>query len=158
MNRYKLSGMKRIFCLLAGMLLVTACNDEVRITVYEDMMYFLSEEPDAGYVSPATDLTAEAPSRLDLYVARNPYAAREHPGQTAWIVVDETSSAVPDTDFKLGCREFAFGGREELKLPFQLQIRSSASGKRIVLRLDYGYTDECRPEYRKADRLVVEVR
>lgn len=56
------------------------------------------------------------------------------------------------------CRVTAFSGSEELKLPFQLQIRSSASGKRIVLRLDYGYTDECRPEYRKADRLVVEVR
>lgn len=53
------------------------------------------------------------------------------------------------------CRVTAFSGREELKLPFQLQSRSSVSGKRIVLRLDYGYTDECRPEHRKADKLVV---
>lgn len=53
------------------------------------------------------------------------------------------------------CRVTAFGGLEELKLPFQLQSRSSVSGKRIVLRLDYGYTDECRSEHRKADRLVV---
>ena len=53
------------------------------------------------------------------------------------------------------CRATAFGGLEALKLPFQLQSRSSASGKRIVLRLAYGYTDECRSEHRKADRLVV---
>lgn len=53
------------------------------------------------------------------------------------------------------CRVTTFSGREELKLPFQLQSRSSVSGKRIVLRLDYGYTDECRPEHRKADKLVV---
>lgn len=53
------------------------------------------------------------------------------------------------------CRVTAFGGLEELKLPFQLQSRSSVSGKRIVLRLDYGYTDECRSEHRKADRLMV---
>lgn len=53
------------------------------------------------------------------------------------------------------CRATAFGGREKLKLPFQLPSRSSASGKRIVLRLDYGCTDECRPEHRKADRLVI---
>lgn len=155
---HKFCSMKKLFCAFALMLFATSCKDEAHITVYEDMMYFLSAESDAGYVTPITNLTEEAPVRLNLYVFRSSFAANDHPKQTVRILVEEETTADPDTDFKLEGSELAFNKREEMRVPFQVVIRSSASGKKIVLRLDYGYTDVCKPEYRKADKLVIKIK
>ena len=150
--------MKKLFCAFALMLVATSCKNEDRITVYEDMMYFHSAESETGYLAPITNLTEEAPVRLNLYVFRSLFAANDHPKQTVRILVEEETTADPDTDFKLEASELAFNNRDEMKVPFQVVIRSSASGKKIVLRLDYGYTDVCKPEYRKADKLVIKIK
>lgn len=150
--------MKKLFCALALMLFATSCKDEAYITVYGDMMYFLSGEPGPGYVSATTSLTEKAPAHLNLLVCRSPFAAEVYPKQTVRILVEEETTAVPDTDFKLEGSELAFHSRDETKIPFRVVIRSSASGKRIVLRLDYGYRDVCKPEYRKEDKLVIKIK
>ncbi len=150
--------MKKLFCVFALMLFATSCKDEVHITVYEDMIYFLSAESEAGYLEPITNLTEEAPVRLNLYVSRSLFAANDYPKQDVRILVEEETTADPNTDFTLEGSELVFNNRDEMKVPFQVVIRSSASGKKIVLRLDYGYTDVCKPEYRKADKLEITIK
>ena len=45
-----------------------------------------------------------------------------------------------------------------LQLPLRVNISGGTSGKKIVLRLDYGYYDECSPESRKGDKLIIKVK
>lgn len=93
-----------------------------------------------------------------LYVSRSLFAANDYPKQDVRILVEEETTADPNMDFTLEGSELVFNNRDEMKVPFQVVIRSSASGKKIVLRLDYGYTDVCKPEYRKADKLEITIK
>lgn len=150
--------MKKLLGVFVLMSFMASCKESSHVTVYGDMMCFLSEEPGAGYVSSVTSLTTEASTRLDLYVSRTPFAADEYPKQSVRILVEEETTADRSADFKLEGSELTFQNRNELKVPFRIVIRSSASGKKIVLRLEYGYADVCNPEYRQADRLVIHIR
>lgn len=98
-------------------------------------------------------------SQVDLMVMRNGFAAERHPEQTVKIVIEENlSTAESGTDFTLDSQVLEFRNKNTIQLPLRVNIHGSASGKKIVLRLDYGYYDECRPDGRKADKLTVKIR
>lgn len=137
-----------------------SCNDDAHITIHEDMMYFLQNESlSEGYVSPVTEINAKPRTRVDLLVVRNAFAAMDHPKQTVKIAVDEErSSAISGTDFTFDQQVLTFSGKDMLQLPVYVNVHRSAAGKKIVLRLDYEYYEECHPEGRKADRLTITVK
>lgn len=152
--------MKKILCAVVLSLGLLSCNDEAHITVYEDMMYFLrNESGQEGWLSPVTKISAKPHSRVDLLVARNAFATQDHPKQTVRIAVDEErSSAILGADFSLDEQVLTFSGKNVFQLPLCVTIHRGAAGKKIVLRLDYEYYEECHLEGRKADRLTITVK
>lgn len=152
--------MKKLFCYAALLLGLAACKDEARVTIYQDMIYFLENRSETGgYVAPVTKISAKPRSQTELLVVRNAFAAAEHPRQTVGIVVDEElTTADPATDFSLDRQTLTFPDRQTLQLPLQIAVRSSAAGKKIVLRLDYEYYDECPLDGRKCDRLTITIK
>ena len=146
--------------LLALLLGLAACKDEARVTIFQDMMYFLENTSETeGYVSPVTKITAKPCSQAELLVVRNAFSANEHPRQTVGIVVDEElTTADPATDFTLDRQTLTFSDRQTLQLPLQVTFRSSAAGKKIGLRLDYAYYDACPLNGRRCDRLTILVK
>ena len=116
--------MKKLFCVFALMLFATSCKDEVHITVYEDMIYFLSAESEAGYLEPITNLTEEAPVRLNLYVSRSLFAANDYPKQDVRILVEEETTADPNMDFTLAMQQLRRLG-DDLLNPTILHIATA---------------------------------
>ena len=150
--------MKKLFCLIALAVGFTSCNDEKHVWIIEDMFYFLDNGSTEGYVTPVTEMTAGPSTQVDLLVIRNGFAAERHPKQTVKVLVEESlSTAKVGTDFSLDQQVFDFQNENTLKLPLRVNIRNS-SGKKIVLRLEYGYYDECRSDGRKADKLTIKVK
>ena len=98
-------------------------------------------------------------AQVDLLVTRNAFAAKAHPKQTVKVIVEENlSTAKPGGDFILSEQVFNFRNKDVLQLPLRVNISGGTSGKKIVLRLDYGYYDECSPESRKGDKLIIKVK
>lgn len=151
--------MKKLLFAIMAAFAFAACDKDEHQTRYQDMMCFVESIPtDDGYASATTHITAASDaSALQLYVMRSPTAARQHPRQTARIVVDkENSTAIEGTDFSLSATTFDFGKAEVLRLPFTIDIHDAA-GKTIVLKLDYAYYDECPADTRKENRLTIRI-
>ena len=110
-------------------------------------------------VEPVTKITVGPGAQVDLLVTRNAFAAKAHPKQTVKVVVEENlSTANPGGDFILSEQAFNFKNKDALQLPLRVNISGGTSGKKIVLCLDYGYYDECSPESRKGDKLIIKVK
>lgn len=127
---------------------------------YEDIMYFIEDYTSDGTVliSPITQLDVKSNSSMTLFVTRNNAAANHHPKQTAQIVVDEEkSTAIAGTDFTISEQTFNFIGKNNVNLPFVINTRA-ATGKVIVLQLNYAYYDECPADGRKVDRLKIKIK
>lgn len=152
--------MKKLLLLAALAVGLASCNDEKHVWVFQDMIYFLENRSETeGYVAPLTKLSVRPRSQAELLVCRNVFAAAEHPLQTVRIEVDERlSTAEFGTDFNLDRQELTFQQKESLQLPLQVTLRSSAAGKKIVLRLDYAYYDECPLDGRRSDRLTITIK
>ena len=152
--------MKKFLCAIALAFGLLACDDEAHIMIYEDMMYFLRNESNLeSWSSPITKISTKPLTQVDLFVVRNAFAAQNHPQQTVRIIVDEEhSSAILGTDFSLDQQVLTFSKKNELQRPLCVTIHSLAAGKKIALRLDYEYYEECHLEGRKADRLTITVK
>ena len=152
--------MKKILFLLAFAIGFISCNDEKHVWSFEDMFYFLHNDPSQeGWVEPVTKITVGPGAQVDLLVTRNAFAAKAHPKQTVKVIVEENlSTAKPGGDFILSEQVFNFRNKDVLQLPLRVTISGGTSGKKIVLRLDYGYYDECSPESRKGDKLIIKVK
>lgn len=152
--------MKKLLILIALSIGFASCNDEKHIWVFEDMIYFLHDDPSqVGWLDPVTKITVGAGTQVDLLVTRNAFAAKTHPKQTVKVVVEENlSTAKLGGDFVLNEQVFNFKSKDALQLPLRVNINGGTSGKKIVLRLDYGYYDECSLESRKGDKLTIKVK
>ena len=152
--------MKKIICALVSVFLFASCDKDEYQTFYQDMIYFVEEyEPSdtPAFIGPATSVNVPQNSTLTLFVMRDLMAADDHPKQTAKIVVDqELSTATEDVDFTLSKKTFEFKNTDTFKLPLTVNIRN-AKDKTIVLKLEYGYYDECPLANRKADRLKIKI-
>lgn len=151
--------MKKLLCLIVLAIGFASCNDEKHVWVFEDMMYFLQNDSSLeGWVTPVTKIEAEPQSQVNLLIVRNAFAAEKHPKQSVKVIVEENlSTAKLDVDFSLDQQVSNFMNKDALHLPLQVNIHGGASGKKIVLRLDYGYNDECQLEGRKADKLTIKI-
>lgn len=148
-------SIRSLVCVAVFGVLLSGCNDDETVTLYDDMIYFTAAETVSGYVDPLTRTTASPDSQLPLCISRSLFAARDYPKQRVNIVVDETlSTAVQGVDFDYAPRSLEFNKTWEE--PFTVNI-FSAGGKTIVLKLDYGYTKECPLERRKSDRLTIKI-
>lgn len=121
------------------------------------MFFFTDEERTGeGPVKSLTTLDVDPNSSLNLQVMRG--ASPHFPKQTAKIVVDsEKSTAVMGTDFTLSETAFKFNGRDDFYQPFVLDVKA-ASGKKIVLRIDYEYYKESPVDEREKDELTINVK
>lgn len=149
--------MKKLLFLLALAFGFTSCNDQKHVWIIGDMFYFLQNDlSQEGWVEPVTKISVGSGSQVDLLITRNAFAAKTHPKQTVKVVVEESlSTAKPGGDFTLSEQIFSFSNKDALQLPLQVNIQSGTSGKKIVLRLDYGYYDECKLEGREGDKLTI---
>lgn len=152
--------MKKLLFLIALAIGFTSCNDEEHVWIYGDMFYFLQNDPaQAGWVEPVTNIAVAPGSQVDLLIARNAFAAKTHPKQTVKVVVEESlSTAKLGSDFTLSEQIFSFKNKDALNIPLQVNIHGGTSGKKIVLRLDYGYYDECNLEGREGDKLTIKIK
>lgn len=151
--------MKKLLYALVALATFISCDKDAHTMIYGDMMYFLTNETlGEGYREPVTQLTVNPQSRVDLLVVRNAFAAKDHPDQTVKIeVFEDLSTAKLGEDFTLDTQNLKFSGKGSVQLPLQMSISSGTSGKKIVLRLDYGYYDECSLEGRNADQLEINI-
>lgn len=151
--------MKKLLLLIAIATGFVSCKDEASsIFTVDDMIYFLEDKTEAGYVSPLTEISAKPDSRLDLLVVRNAFTVEKYPAQTAEIIIDQKSgTAKPNEDFIVDMQSITFRDKESLKIPVKIDIQPDTSGKSIVLQLDYKYHDICNPDGRKADVLVINI-
>ncbi len=150
--------MKRLLLFLFLALSVTSCENEERVTFYEDMIYFTEKlSSSEGYVSPITTLSAKPDSQVELQVWRNAFAAKDYPRQNVRIVVDrKLSTAEEGRDFSISQSNLDFNGKDNTSIPVSINIHSTA-GKKIVLQLVYEYYNECPAETRRADRLKIDI-
>lgn len=149
--------MKHIF-LIGLLFFFMSCDDDKNQTFYQDMMYFTENSSSVeGYVSPITHLDVKSNSQVKLLVCRNAFAAKDHPKQTVQVVVDqELSTAEEGGDFSISASSLDFKNGNVTSLPLTVNIHN-AKGKTIVLKLEYGYYDECPLADRKADRLKIKI-
>ena len=150
--------MKRLVLFVIAIMTVVACQDEERVTIYEDMIYFAENPSSAGgFISPVTQLNAKPNSQVELLVWRNAFAAKDHPKQNVQIVVDQKlSTAEEGRDFSISESSLNFNGKDNTSIPVAINIHSAA-GKTIVLQLVYEYYNECPAETRRADRLKINI-
>ena len=79
--------MKKILFLLAFTIGFISCNDEKHVWSFEDMFYFLHNDPSQeGWVEPVTKITVGPGAQVDLLVTRNAFAAKAHPKQTVKVI------------------------------------------------------------------------
>ena len=106
--------MKKILFLLAFAIGFISCNDEKHVWSFEDMFYFLHNDPSQeGWVEPVTKITVGPGAQVDLLVTRNAFAAKAHPKQTVKVVVEENlSTANPGGDFILSEQAFNFKNKD----------------------------------------------
>lgn len=151
--------MKILAAIFAALLLLSSCKDDEHHIVYSvDLFFFASASPSEGWNDAVTQITANAQSQVDLLVMRNAFSAQEYPKQTAKIIVEEgPERAKLGTDFSLNTQTFNFPEKSTTSLPLQVQILGSASGKKIVLKLDYPYYDVC-PEVTRTNTLTIDVK
>ena len=70
--------MKKILFLLAFAIGFISCNDEKHVWSFEDMFYFLHNDPSQeGWVEPVTKITVGPGAQVDLLVTRNAFAAKD---------------------------------------------------------------------------------
>ena len=74
--------MKKILFLLAFTIGFISCNDEKHVWSFEDMFYFLHNDPSQeGWVEPVTKITVGPGAQVDLLVTRNAFAATDGKGR-----------------------------------------------------------------------------
>ena len=117
--------MKRLLLFLFLALSVTSCENEERVTFYEDMIYFTEKlSSSEGYISPITTLSAKPDSQMELLVWRNAFAAKDHPRQNVRIVVDQKlSTAEEGRDFSISESNLDFNGKDNTSIPVSINIR-----------------------------------
>lgn len=155
--------MKKILCLFAMMLMLSACDDKSETIHCTDMMFFFSaddiENAVGGYDYGGSIQSAEiaAGESLELVVSRSVVVAEQkYATQTASLLVETPSTAFV-ADFEISATSLRFG-KGQHSLPVTVTAKPSAAGKTIVLKLDYDYADACPKEGRKADVLTITVR
>lgn len=155
--------MKKILCLFAAMLMLSACDDKAETVHCTDMMFFFSANDignvgNGDYVGSIKSAEIAAGESLELVVSRSVVVAEQkYATQTASLLVGASSTAYVGADFEISTTSLRFG-KGQHSLPVTITAKPSAAGKTIVLKLDYDYADVCPKEGRKADVLTITVR
>ena len=147
--------MAAVVCMTA----TVGCKDDSYTIVCDDLFYFLfvDHSAEGGYMSACTELTVKEDSVTQLFVARQLALANANPKQEVKIVVDGSSTAEQGKDFNLDKKSFSFKNADATQMPVTLSVNGNTRGKRIVLRLEYGYDNIAPHENRKADILTINI-
>lgn len=160
--------MKKLICLVAVLLSITACDDSVEVINVSDLMGLTNTadlEDAAGsaddnygsYFTSKHYANITAGETLALTASRNSYVAdRKYGTQKATINIVSSSTARQGTDFDISTTSLRFK-KGVYSLPVSVTTTPSAKGKTIILRLDYGYTDVSPKEGRKYDTFTINV-
>ncbi len=158
--------MKKILYLFTALMMLSGCDDKVEIIHCTDMLFFFSANDieNGGnngydnYISSIKTADVAAGELLELIVTRNiDIAERKYVVQTATLLVDNSSTASVGTDFEISATSIRFS-KGQYSTPVTITTRPSASGKTIVLKLDYDYTDVCPKNQRTSDILTITVK